>query len=103
MNHTSGMTLKNSIPPALLIAHSPKDRIVGINNTAEIYQMAHHPKSFISLDGAYHLLSNEKDELYIGKVISLWAGRYISPAPTVSMSPDLKTRLPIRMTNEIKG
>ena len=69
-------TAKN-LRKALLILHSPQDELVGINNAEEIYIAAHHPKSFISLDGADHLLSKKEDSLYVGKVISGWASRYV--------------------------
>ncbi len=62
---------------ALLIAHSPQDNIVGIDNAANIFKEARHPKSFISLDGADHLLSKAEDSTYIGSVIANWARRYI--------------------------
>jgi len=61
----------------LLIMHSPQDTIVGIDNAARIYQNAHHPKSFVSLDGADHLLSKKKDSIYVAKTIGTWAERYI--------------------------
>ena len=61
----------------LLVMHSPQDTTVGINNAAEIYQAAHHPKSFVSLDGADHLLTNKADSLYVGSLISNWVTRYI--------------------------
>lgn len=61
----------------ILIMHSPQDQIVAIKNAEEIYIAAHHPKSFISLDGADHLLSNKKDSSYAGSVISGWAKRYL--------------------------
>lgn len=66
-----------SLRRALLVMHSPQDNIVGIQNAAEIYTEAHHPKSFISLDGADHLLSNKADSLYTGRVIANWASRYL--------------------------
>lgn len=62
---------------AILIAHSPQDNIVGIDNAAEIFMAARHPKSFVSLDGADHLLSKAEDSVYIGGVIAGWAKRYI--------------------------
>jgi len=62
---------------ALLVLHSPQDTTVGIRNAEEIYRAAHHPKSFVSLDGADHLMSNKQDSLYAGKVIAGWAQRYI--------------------------
>lgn len=62
---------------ALLILHSPQDPTVGIKNAEEIYKAARHPKSFISLDGADHMLSNKKDSKYVGQVIAGWATRYV--------------------------
>lgn len=62
---------------AILIMHSPQDDTVGIRNAEEIYLAAKHPKSFVSLDGADHLLTNKKDSLYAGNVIAGWASRYI--------------------------
>ncbi|MEO9893158.1 bifunctional alpha/beta hydrolase/OsmC family protein [Aurantibacter sp.] len=62
---------------ALLIMHAPQDNTVGIINAEEIYQAARHPKSFVSLDGADHLLMNKKDSIYAGEVIAGWAKRYV--------------------------
>jgi putative redox protein len=61
----------------LLIFHSPVDRTVGIENAARIYTAARHPKSFVSLDDADHLLLNEADSRYVGQVLAAWAGRYL--------------------------
>ncbi|THD67374.1 OsmC family protein [Robertkochia marina] len=61
----------------LLIMHSPQDRIVEIANARKLYEAAHHPKSFVSLDGADHLLSDTQDSLYAGDLIGSWAKRYI--------------------------
>lgn len=61
----------------LLIFHSPQDETVSIENAAKIYTAAHHPKSFISLNGADHLLSKTKDSLYVGKLIGSWLRRYM--------------------------
>ncbi len=63
---------------ALLILHAPQDKIVGIKNAEEIYKAAHHPKSFISLDGVDHLLSKKEDSVYVGKIIASWATRYVA-------------------------
>ncbi|MEE9118507.1 MAG: bifunctional alpha/beta hydrolase/OsmC family protein [Calditrichia bacterium] len=63
---------------ALLVAHSPQDNIVGIDHASKIFKAARHPKSFVSLDNADHLLSNREDSLYIGGVIAQWAQRYIN-------------------------
>lgn len=62
---------------ALLILHSPQDLVVPIDNAARFYNAARHPKSFISLDGADHLLSDKKDSLYVGNVIASWSSRYL--------------------------
>ena len=62
---------------SLLIMHSPQDRTVDIKNAEQIYINARHPKSFVSLDGADHLLSNKADSIYAGKIISSWANRYL--------------------------
>lgn len=61
----------------LLIVHSPEDATVDIENAARIYQVARHPKSFISLDNADHLLSREEDASYVGGLIAAWAGKYL--------------------------
>lgn len=66
---------------ALLIFHSPTDDIVGIENAAKIYTAAKHPKSFISLPGADHFLSDPNDAAYVADVLSAWAGRYIEGRP----------------------
>ncbi|MEM7055209.1 MAG: bifunctional alpha/beta hydrolase/OsmC family protein, partial [Pseudomonadota bacterium] len=62
---------------ALLILHSPVDNIVSIDNAQAIYEAALHPKSFISLDDADHLLSNDSDSNYVGDVLSSWAHRFL--------------------------
>lgn len=64
---------------ALLILHSPVDDIVEIENAARIFKLARHPKSFISLDRADHLLLAPADAAYVGRVIAAWAGRYLEP------------------------
>lgn len=66
---------------ALLIFHSPQDQIVDISNAAELYAAAHHSKSFISLNGADHLLSDENESRYVGEMISTWSKKYL-PAIT---------------------
>jgi alpha-beta hydrolase superfamily lysophospholipase len=67
-----------SLDRALAILHSPLDRIVGVENAAEIFRAARHPKSFISLDSADHLLSKRDDSRYAGAVIGAWVERYLS-------------------------
>ncbi|WP_319797053.1 bifunctional alpha/beta hydrolase/OsmC family protein [Nitrobacter sp.] len=67
---------------ALLILHSPTDDIVGIDNATRIFVAAKHPKSFISLSGADHLLSRKNDADYVADVIAAWAQRYLEAAPS---------------------
>ncbi|MCZ6515001.1 MAG: bifunctional alpha/beta hydrolase/OsmC family protein, partial [Acidobacteria bacterium] len=62
---------------ALLVFHSPVDATVGVENAARIFQAAKHPKSFVSLDDADHLLSRKEDAAYVADVIAAWAARYI--------------------------
>lgn len=62
----------------LLIMHSPQDSIVSVDNASQIYNAAHHPKSFITLDGADHLMNNPPDSIYAGKMVASWASRYLS-------------------------
>jgi uncharacterized OsmC-like protein/pimeloyl-ACP methyl ester carboxylesterase len=62
---------------ALLVFHSPTDDLVGIDNASHIFGAAKHPKSFVSLAGADHLLSKKNDALYVANVIAAWAERYL--------------------------
>lgn len=71
---------------SLLILHSPQDETVEITNAEEIYRFARHPKSFVSLDGANHLLTEKEDSLYAGQVIAAWAYRYLDIQPTEKLS-----------------
>jgi putative redox protein len=66
-----------NLEKALLIIHSPQDITVEIKNAEEIYVAAKHPKSFVSIDGADHLLLNKEDSLYVGNLIANWAKRYV--------------------------
>lgn len=63
---------------ALMVLHSPIDETVGIENATEIYKAARHPKSFVSLDNADHLLSNHDDAVYAADMISVWAARFLT-------------------------
>jgi putative redox protein len=60
---------------AFLFLHSPQDRIVSIDNAAELFRAAFKPKGFVLLDEAEHLLSNKADALYVGDLIASWAVR----------------------------
>ena len=72
-----------NLKTALLVMHSPRDTTVGIDNAAKIYSAAKHPKSFITLDDADHLLLKEEDSLYVGLMIASWGSRYINAAEEV--------------------
>jgi len=62
---------------AMLIMHSPQDKVVSIDNATDLYTNSFHPKSFISLDGANHMLTDQKDSVYAGKVMASWLGKYL--------------------------
>jgi len=69
---------------ALLIFHSPTDATVGIDNASHIFTAAKHPKSFVSLAGADHLLSKKSDAIYVANVIAAWAERYLDVPASVA-------------------
>jgi uncharacterized OsmC-like protein/fermentation-respiration switch protein FrsA (DUF1100 family) len=73
---------------ALLILHSPSDDVVGIENATALFQAAKHPKSFISLDGADHLLSAERDAVFAADTIAAWASRYFPERPADILDPE---------------
>ena len=66
-----------NLDKAILVMHSPQDGVVEIENAAEIYKHAKHPKSFVTLNGANHMLTNKDDAYYAGNVIASWMMRYI--------------------------
>ena len=67
---------------ALLVMHAPRDAVVGIENATQIFMAARHPKSFVTLDDADHLLSRPADAEYAAEVIAAWSARYLDlPAP----------------------
>ena len=70
-----------ALKKALLVFHAPGDTVVGIDNAAEIYKAAKHPKSFVSLDDADHLLSRRADAVYVADVLAAWAARYLPTEP----------------------
>ncbi len=72
---TEGLRLMKK---ALLVMHAPLDAMVRIDNAAQIFLAAKHPKSFVSLDGADHMLSRREDAMYAGSVLAAWAARYIA-------------------------
>lgn len=87
----------------LLIMHSPVDQVVGIENAAIIYRQAMHPKSFVSLDQADHLLSHKEDSLYAGNMIASWVSRYIKTHEPSHLTTDKQvvTRTQETFTTEV--
>jgi putative redox protein len=65
---------------ALMVFHAPRDQTVGIDNASRIFLAARHPKSFVSLDDADHLLSRKADAVYVAEVLAAWTGRYLGTA-----------------------
>jgi putative redox protein len=85
-----GQRLKSRIGElrrALLVMHSPTDQTVGIENAAHIFQAAKHPKSFVSLDDADHLLTRRDDAAYAAAVLAAWASRFL-PSPETAAEPE---------------
>jgi uncharacterized OsmC-like protein/pimeloyl-ACP methyl ester carboxylesterase len=79
LENTNLLETVRNLKKAILVMHSPHDKTVSIKNAEQIYKAAFHPKSFVSLDGADHLLMNNKaDAVYVGEVIATWARRYIT-------------------------
>jgi uncharacterized OsmC-like protein/alpha/beta superfamily hydrolase len=82
------VTVVKNLRKPVLILHSPQDDTVGIKNAEELYVVAHHPKSFVSLDGADHLLMRKEDSLYAGQLIAAWSQPYVSSGK----NEDLETK-----------
>ena len=78
VNEVSLIEKLSSNRKPLLICHSPTDSIVSVEHARKIYEAAKHPKNFVSLDGADHLLRNAEDATFVATLISTWATRYLS-------------------------
>lgn len=87
---------------ALLVLHSPTDDIVGIDNATRIFVAAKHPKSFISLAGADHLLSERRDTGYVAEVIASWAQRYLESQPPGTAESPASRDVVVRETRRSK-
>lgn len=85
----------------LLILHSPLDEVVGIENATKIYLAARHPKSFVSMDGADHLLSRAEDAEFAAGMISAWAARYLPKKAAVEL-PGEERRVVAELTGKGK-
>ncbi len=84
----------------LLILHAPLDQSVGIENASEIFLAAKHPKSFVSLDGADHLVTRAEDAEFAANIIAGWAGRYLDAAASAEAGTDSDT---VRVTETGQG
>jgi uncharacterized OsmC-like protein/fermentation-respiration switch protein FrsA (DUF1100 family) len=88
---------------ALLVMHSPIDDTVGIDNATRIFVTAKHPKSFVSLSGADHLLSNRRDSAYVADMIAAWATRYVDlAAEPMAETTDKPRQVVVRETRNSK-
>ena len=87
MTHDAPTTIRN-LKIDLLVLHSPIDQIVGIENAGMIFDAAKHPKSFVSLDHADHLLTAREDSAFAAKVISSWAARSLGEGQVVDSTDD---------------
>lgn len=87
-----------SLGRALLVLHAPGDAVVGIDDASRIFGAAKHPKSFVSLDGADHLLGERRDAAFVGSMIATWASRYLDPPAHAAAVPaegeDVRVRGP---------
>jgi putative redox protein len=98
------LTEVRSLHKALLIMHAPADDTVGIDNATKIFVAAKHPKSFVSLAGADHLLGDRRDSVYVADVIAAWAMRYLdidTPEQTAG-APEAPRRVIVRETGHGK-
>jgi len=84
----------HNLKRALLIMHAPGDTVVGIENASALFMAARHPKSFVTLDGADHLLSRPEDADYAAQTIATWAARYLDmTGPEPTSAPEGITRV----------
>lgn len=83
---------------ALLVCHAPLDDTVGIDNATAIFGAAHHPKSFVSLDSADHLLRRREDAIYAADMIAAWASRYLPAVSAAAEAPLAPGHIEVRET-----
>ena len=79
-----------SMKGALLVFHAPGDTLVGIENAGAIFGAARHPKSFVSLDGADHMLTRRRDAVYVAGILASWASRYIEGPDRINDAEKVK-------------
>ena len=98
---------------ALMVCHAPRDETVSIDNAGTIFAAAKHPKSFVSLDDADHLLTNKTDAIYVADVLAAWASRFVdglgdaAPAATKGSPADgsvvVEETRKGKFTNEVRA
>ncbi len=99
-------TILHNLKKPILVLHSPQDTVVEIENAAKIYHAAFHPKSFVSLDGADHMLSQKRDAKYAGDLVAEWVKRYIKIPEKKNLLSDKEVAVRlgnIGYTTEIKA
>jgi len=77
----------HNLHAALLVLHGPRDSVVGVDNAAAIFMAAKHPKSFVSLDNADHLITRPDDAEYVADVIAAWSRKYLPKVKIVEQDP----------------
>ena len=103
VTETSVLKKLGSNRKPLLICHSPTDSVVGIDNAEKIYHAAKHPKSFVSLDGADHLLSKKDDAEFVASVVASWASRYLESPKKIAKPPQVDFGEGVTVTERTKS
>jgi putative redox protein len=91
-----------ALDAALLVLHAPGDETVGIDHARRIFDAARHPKSFVSLDGADHLLTRPGDARWAGDVVAAWASRYL-PRTSAPSAPAARGPAPREASHRVDG
>lgn len=86
-SNTNLLEVTKKLKKPILIMHSPQDRVVKADHAHNLFVAAFHPKSFVTLDGADHLLTQKRDSVYIGNVIGAWVERYFDPMDNSMLEP----------------
>lgn len=88
----------NQLKAPILIMHAPEDDIVSVSNAADIYKAAQHPKSYVSLDGADHLLTDKKDSTFAAEMLATWSKRYLNLEPP--SPPKVRKEVAVKIEGE---
>jgi len=94
------MERAGTLRAALLVVHAPTDNVVGIDNAAQIFTAARHPKSFLALDGADHLLTRTADAIYAARMIACWSQPYIIDEHPAAPSPQASAPVVVAETTQ---